>query len=409
LSETEQAERGGRQGPVDWQGSLAWRARALKPSAIRAVSRYAQEPGVISFASGSPNPAFFPQDAIQQAMARIMSNQVLREQALQYGASEGYAPLRRLIAERLGRGADEILITNGSQQGLSFLGMLLIDPGNRIIVTEPTYLGALQAFSLSEPRYVGVPAEGDGLDMGALERAFAGGAKFMYVMPDFGNPSGMTLPLPQRRRILVLAREHGIPVVEDQAYDQLRLSGESLPTLLSLDPEVVIHAGTFSKSLAPGLRVGWLAARPEVIDKLVSIKQATDLHVGVLNQVLVHEVVTTLPAGHGDALRAGYRMQRDAMMDSLARHMPPGTHWNHPEGGMFIWLTLPGKLDAQMLLEDTVRKEKVLFVPGAPFFTGGSGANMIRLSFSLVMPDVIDAGIERLGRAIRRHLSGEHR
>lgn len=242
--------------PLDWQASLARRARALKPSAIREVSRYAREPGVISFASGSPNPVLFPHDAVQQVMARIMADSALREQALQYGASDGYSPLRQLIATRLGCAAERVLVTNGSQQALEFLGTLLIDPGDRIIVTEPTYLGALQAFSLSEPEYVGVRCDGDGLDLAALERAFVRGAKFMYVMPDFGNPSGVTLSEAERRRILELSRQHGVAVVEDQAYDQLRLSGEAQPTLLSLDPEGVIHAGTFSKSLAPGLRVG---------------------------------------------------------------------------------------------------------------------------------------------------------
>ena len=390
--------------PVDWTASLARRACALRPSAIREVSRYAQEPGYISFASGSPNPVLFPHDAVQQAMAQVMSDAALREQTLQYGASEGYLPLRQLIAERLGRQADNILITNGSQQGLEFLGTLLVEPGDRIIVTEPTYLGALQAFNLSEPNYVGVHVGADGLDMGALDRAFAGGAKFMYVMPDFGNPSGMTLPEAQRRCILSLSRQYGIPVVEDQAYEQLRLSGPVLPTLLSLDPESVIYAGTFSKSLAPGLRVGWLAAPAEVIVKLVSIKQASDLHVGVLNQVLVHAVLRILPEHHADTLRAGYRAQRDTMLDSLTRHMPPGTRWNRPDGGMFVWLTLPGSLDAREVLRTAMQVEKVLFVPGAPFFTDGSGTDTVRLSFSLLSSDRIEAGIERLGCAIRRCL-----
>lgn len=390
--------------PPDWQASLARRARALKPSAIREVSRYAREPGVISFASGSPNPALFPHDAVQQSMARIMADPAVLEQALQYGASEGYAPLRQLIAARLGCAAECVLVTNGSQQALEFLGTLLIDPGDRIIVTEPTYLGALQAFSLSEPEYVGVRCDGDGLDLAALEHAFARGAKFMYVMPDFGNPSGITLSEAERRRILELSRRHGVAVVEDQAYDQLRLSGEAQPTLLSLDPESVIHAGTFSKSLAPGLRVGWLVAPAEALGKLVSIKQASDLHVSVLNQVLVHEVVGSLAAGHGDALRASYRAQRDAMLDSLPRHMPPGTRWNQPDGGMFVWLTLPGGLDAQSVLRIAMQEEKVLFVPGAPFFTDGSGRDTVRLSFSLGAPDTIEAGIERLGRVIRRCL-----
>jgi len=387
--------------PVDWTASLARRVRALKPSAIREVSRYAQEPGYISFASGSPNPLLFPQEAVQQALTRIMAVAALREQALQYGASDGYAPLRQWIADHLGQPSGTILITNGSQQGLELLGTLLIEPGDRVIVTEPTYLGALQAFNLSEPSYVGVHAGADGLDQEALERAFAGGAKFMYVMPDFGNPSGVTLPEAQRHRIISLSRQYGIPIVEDQAYEQLRLSGPVQPTLLSLAPDCVICAGTFSKSLAPGLRVGWLAAPAEVIATLVLVKQASDLHVSVLNQMLVHEVLRTLPKHHADALRDSYRAQRDAMLDSLERHMPPGTRWNRPDGGMFVWLTLPNGLDAHEVLRSAMQ-EKVLFVPGAPFFTDGSGTGTVRLSFSLVPPDRIEAGIERLGHAVRR-------
>lgn len=389
---------------LSWQAKLAQRARALKPSAIREVSQYAREPGVISFASGSPNPAFFPQEAVQQALAALIADPTLRETALQYGPSEGYPPLRQLIAGRMGCAPECILITNGSQQGLSLIASLLIEPGDRVIVTEPTYLGALQAFSLGEPAYEGVPIDGDRLDTAALERAFACGAKFMYVMPDFGNPTGMVLPEAQRRRILALAREHGVPVVEDQAYDQLRLSGSALPTLFSIDPGCVIHAGTFSKSLAPGLRVGWLAAAPEVIGTLVLLKQASDLHVAMLNQMLVHRVVSTQPAAQRDALRTGYRLQRDAMLAGLERHMPPGATWTRPEGGMFVWLTLPGGLDAQTLLRAAMLEEKVLFVPGAPFFTDGSGRDTVRLSFSLAPPDQIGAGIERLGRAIRRCL-----
>lgn len=394
---------------LSWQAKLAKRARALKPSAIREVSRYAAEPGVISFASGSPNPAFFPHEAVQRALAALVADPALRGTALQYGPSEGYSPLRQLIADSMGCAPECILITNGSQQGLSLVGSLLIEPGDQVIVTEPTYLGALQAFSLGEPAYAGVPIDGGGLDTAALDRAFACGAKFMYVMPDFGNPTGMVLPEVQRRRILALAREHSVPVVEDQAYDQLRLSGSALPTLFSMDPGCVIYAGTFSKSLAPGLRVGWLAAAPEVIETLVLLKQASDLHVAMLNQMLVHQVVSAQPAAQRDVLKTGYRLQRDAMLAGLERHMPPGTIWTRPEGGMFVWLTLPDGLDAQVLLRAAMQDEKVLFVPGAPFFTNGSGRETMRLSFSLALPDQIEAGIERLGRAIRRCLqTNEH-
>ncbi len=374
---------------------------------------------MISFAGGSPNPALFPYDAVARAMADVMADLSLRTQALQYGASEGYGPLRTFIVQYLaGRGGaiglENVLITSGSQQALALVGALYLNPGDRVVVTNPTYLGALQAFSLSEPNYVGVPVDANGIDLGALEQAFAGGAKFFYVMPDFGNPSGLTLPLHQRHKILELARVYQVPVIEDQAYDQLRLSGEPLPSLLALSrPPIndtaepgIIYAGTFSKSLAPGLRVGWIVAPRAVVTKLVSIKQAFDLHTPTLNQILVHRVVGSLLASHGETLRASYRAQRDAMLRALTQYMPGGTRWNEPEGGMFVWLTLPDGLNAAELQLRAAQEERVLFVPGAPFFTDGSGADTARLSFSLSTPEDIDRGVQRLARATGRALAG---
>lgn len=373
---------------------------------------------MISFAGGSPNPALFPYDAVARAVAEIMADPGLGGQALQYGASEGYRPLRGFIVRHLAdRGAaidiENVLIVNGSQQALEFVAKLYIEPNDRVIVSNPTYLGALQAFSLFEPRIVGVPANDAGIDLEALERAFARGAKFFYLMPDFGNPTGATLPLHDREAILALSRKYGIPVVEDQAYDQLRMSGEPLPSMLALaqprsgqaaEPGV-IYAGTFSKSLAPGLRVGWIVAPREVVGKLAAIKQASDLHSATLNQMIVHRVATTLPATYGDRLRAVYRTQRDAMLTALATHMPAGTAWNQPEGGMFVWLTLPGGLDAAELQRRAASEERVLFVPGAPFFTDGTGSSTARLSFSLTTPDDIDTGVQRLARATVRALA----
>ena len=389
---------------VNWAGRMARRARELQPSAIREVSRRAQEPGFISFASGSPNPDFFPADAVAAALTAVFADPVRRRMALQYGFTEGLPPLRELVAARVGGTAEGVQITSGSQQALSLVAALLLEPGDAVIVTEPTYLGALQAFSLYQPHYLSVPMHGAALDKAALERAFAEGAKFMYAMPDFGNPTGTSLPDAQRARILELSARYGVPVLEDQAYDQLRLSGEARPTLFSQAPERVIHAGTFSKSLAPGLRVGWLAADPAVTARLTLLKQASDLHVSPLTQLLVLEVLRTEAPGRGAALRDGYRGQRDTMLAALERHMPPRTSWTRPEGGMFIWMTLPDSLAAETLLRVAMDEEKVLFVPGAPFFTDGSGQDTLRLSFSLVPPKQIEAGIERLGRAIRRCL-----
>lgn len=399
---------------TDWSSRLAKRGLRLKPSAIRQTAKFAAEPGVISFASGSPNPGLFPYEVMARVTAEIMADPARRAQALQYGGSEGYLPLRELIVEHLGEAGartavDNVVITNGSQQGLEFVAKLLIDPGDRIVVTNPTYLGALQAFDLFEPVYAGVPLDQSGIDLDALEREFRAGAKFMYLMPDFGNPSGVTLPLEQRLAILDLSRRHGVPILEDQAYEQLRFTDERLPSMLALDAErgdegTVIYAGTFSKTLVPGLRVGWLVAPRPLAEKLVFIKQASDLQTGSLNQMIVHGVARAIFDEQVPMLRDAYRSRKDAVLRALRRHMPQSVTWNEPEGGMFVWLTLPPPLDATEVQARAV-EEKVVFVPGAPFFADGSGKDTLRLSFSSVAEEAIGEGVERLSRAIRTSLS----
>jgi DNA-binding transcriptional MocR family regulator len=399
---------------TDWSSRLAKRGHRLKPSAIRQTAKYAADPAFISFASGSPNPGLFPYEAMAQVTAEIMADPQRRAQALQYAGSEGYLPLRELIVEHLqDAGArtavDNIVITNGSQQALEFVAKLLIDPGDRIIVTNPTYLGALQAFDLFEPVYAGVGLDQSGIDLAALEREFRAGAKFMYLMPDFGNPSGVTLPLEQRQAILELSRRHGVPILEDQAYEQLRFTDERLPSMLALDAErgddgTVIYAGTFSKTLVPGLRVGWLVAPRPAAEKLIFLKQASDLQAGSLNQMVVHGVARAIFGEQVPMLRAAYSGRRDALLGALRRHMPQSVTWNEPEGGMFVWLTLPPPLDATQVQARAV-EEKVVFVPGAPFFADGSGTATLRLSFSSVAEDAMGEGVERLARAIRASLS----
>lgn len=398
---------------TDWSSRWAERGGRLKPSAIRQTAKFAAEPGVISFASGSPNPALFPYDAIARVTAEIMADPARRGPALQYGGSEGYLPLRELIVDHLGRtgarvAVENVVITNGSQQALEFVAKLLIDPGDRIVVTNPTYLGAFQAFNLFEPVYAGVPIDASGIDLPALEQEFRRGAKLMYLMPDFGNPSGVTLPLEQRTAILELSHRYGVPILEDQAYEQLRFTDERLPSMLALDAErgpegTVIYAGTFSKTLVPGLRVGWLVAPRPVAEKLVFVKQASDLQTGSLNQMIVHGVAQAIFDQHVPVLRESYRRSRDAVLRALRRHMPQSVTWNEPEGGMFIWLTLPPPLDATEVQGRAVG-EKVAFVPGAPFFADGSGKETLRLSFSGIAEEAVGEGIERLSRAIRASL-----
>ncbi len=398
---------------VNWSDRFARRIHALKPSAIRAMAKHIGQPGVTSFAAGSPNADLFPVEAIAEAVAEILGDPGLARQALQYGASEGYTPLRQLIGELLSRRdavvpAADVIVTSGSQQALEFIGKTFIDAGDRIVVTRPTYSGALQAFGLFEPDFANVDLTPEGLDLAGLEAEFRKGAKFFYVMPDHGNPSGATISLAHRHAVLALARRYGVPVIEDQAYDQLQLSGSPLPTMLSLDraggqgEPVVLYLGTFSKSLTPGLRVGWIVAPAHVHGRLVSIKQASDLNSGMLNQIVVEMVARRILDSHAPVLRAGYRVRRDAMLDALSRYMPDGVTWLEPEGGMFVWLTLPPKMDATALQQAAFEQARIIFVPGSAFHADGSGANTLRLSYSIASSAEIADGIKRLAEVIAR-------
>lgn len=396
---------------VSWLKTFATRIHELKPSAIRAMARHVGQPGVISFASGSPNADFFPLEEMAAATNAILSDPKLAKQALQYGPSEGYPPLREFIAEHLTQpggkiSASEVIVTSGSQQALEFIGKSFIDDGDRIVVTSPTYSGALQAFGLFRPQYATVPLGPDGLDLEQLEAEFKRGAKFFYVMPDHGNPTGTTIPAAQRPAIVALSREHGIPVIEDQAYDMLQLSGERLPTLVSCDrtdasaAPCVIYLGTFSKSLTPGLRVGWIVAPEEVVAKLTSIKQASDLNSGMLNQMIVNAVARRVLTTHARILQDGYRTRRDLMLDALRRYMPKTLRWTEPQGGMFVWLTLPSFIDADELQKIAFDRARIIFVPGASFHPDNGGRNTLRLSYSIATHAEIDDGIKRLAAVI---------
>jgi DNA-binding transcriptional MocR family regulator len=393
---------------LDWNGHFAARMAGVSASEIRELLKLIDQPDVISFAGGIPDPDLFPRDVIAQAHARVLSSNSLAGTALQYTISEGHAPLRDWIAARSGLERDEILVTNGSQQGLDFLGKLLIEPGAPVAVTAPTYLGALQAFSPYQPRYLQVPVDAEGVVPDALERALAGKPRFLYLVPDFANPDGVTLSLERRMRVLELCRRFDVPLIEDAAYTALRYEGEALPSLLSLDraadpaDRVVIHAGTFSKTVVPALRVGWLAAPRPVIQKLVLVKQASDLHAGTLNQMVIHAVVEEIYDRHAEMLRNAYRTRRDAMLAALAETMPEGVTWTRPEGGMFIWLRFPEGIDGASLLERSIAEERVAFVPGAAFFPDRSCPATARLSFSTSRPERIREGVGRVARLVGR-------
>jgi len=385
-----------------WQ--LSERARKLTSSAIREILKVTERPEVISFAGGLPSPATFPVEEMRHASERILRDQPAA--ALQYSATEGYMPLREWVATRYSvNGAHvrptQVLITTGSQQALDLLGKTLVDPGSRVLVETPTYLGALQSFSLFEPHYVQVPTDESGLIPEALDAALTANARLLYAQPNFQNPTGRRLPLERRRALAAFAQKAPFPVIEDDPYGALDYAGAPLPTLLSMAPEHVVHLGSFSKVLAPGLRVGYIIAPEELHFKLVQAKQATDLHTPSLTQRIVYEVVKDgFLDQHVPTIRALYRDQCEAMLRALERHMPAGVEWNRPEGGMFVWVKLPQHIDSMKLLEQAIA-QNVAFVPGGPFFANEAQHNTLRLSFVTVPPATIDEGVARLGALIR--------
>jgi DNA-binding transcriptional MocR family regulator len=399
---------------LSFEPAYARRVERMRASEIRELLKLLEQPGIISFAGGIPDPKLFPAEGAAKAYAAALATAARAASALQYSVSEGYGPLaewiaRQMTAEGVPARPENIVMTAGSQQALDFLGKLLIGPGDTALVTAPTYLGALQAFSAYEPRYDTIrPEDGDRTPASYAESAAAAAAggrvKLAYVVPDFANPTGETLSLAARHRLLRLARDLDAPVVEDSAYRALRFEGASPPSLQaldvahsgSLDASRVIYLGTFSKTVAPGLRVGWICASRAIIRRLVLIKQASDLNLSVINQMVMHDLAQTRHAALIAAARDHYRVKRDAMLAALAAHMPTSVQWTRPEGGLFVWVTLPEGVDGAALLQRSVGEAKVAFVPGGAFFADGSGANTIRLSYSLPEPADIAEGVRRL-------------
>lgn len=390
------------------------RAQQLTSSTIREILKVTARPEIISFAGGLPAPEGFPVDVINQAFTRVLQNS--GESALQYGPTEGYEPLRQWVADDLSRvGAqvdvDEVLIVSGSQQALDMLGKLFIDPGSKVLIEAPSYLGAIQSFSMFEPLYETVPTDEAGLNPAGLTDDCARGARFIYVLPNFQNPTGLTLGMERRQALVKRCAELNVPIVEDDPYGELRYAGESYPSLLGLGRDAgvtVIRLGTFSKVLAPGLRLGYIVAPRAIIAKLVQIKQATDLHTASLTQMAVYEAVkggflhTHLPR-----VRELYKQQCGYMLQAMDEHFPDTVRWTRPEGGMFIWVTLPEHIDATELLGHAIAKN-VAFVPGAPFFAGTEAlTHTLRLSFATVPEQKIREGIRILGELITERACAE--
>jgi 2-aminoadipate transaminase len=392
---------------------------------VRELLKLTEQPDIISFGGGLPAPDVFPVKEFQAACQRVLDEK--GPAALQYGPTEGYLPLRDMIARHTSRYGikarpENVLITSGSQQALDLIGKLLINPGDRILVEAPTYLGALQAFGMYHADYVGVPMDADGLQTDELDDALRAGPKFMYILPNFHNPAGVTLALERREKLVALADRHGVPIVEDDPYGQLRFEGKHISPLLVLDRETrgmkndngyslgnVIYLSTFSKTLAPGLRLGWVVAPAEVIAKLVQLKQGTDLHTSTFTQIVAFEVARGgFLDRHVRHIRQVYQERRDVMLKALEQNCPPGVTWTQPQGGLFLWARLPHGMNAVHLLEAAL-KQKVAFVPGSAFFAPGTAepaeaARYLRLNFSNAHPDMIREGIRRLGAVIQEQI-----
>jgi 2-aminoadipate transaminase len=398
-----------------WDHRYAQRTQRMGSSAIRELLKLTEKPNIISFAGGLPAPEVFPIKEFSEACERVLRD--YGSQALQYSTTEGYLPLREMIARHTARynfnvNPENVLITSGSQQALDLLGKILINPGDRILVESPTYLGALQAWNAYGAEYVSVPIDDDGMITDELEESLRTGPKFIYVLPNFQNPTGVTLSLERRRQLIHLADRYGVPIVEDDPYGQLRYEGEHLPSIVSLDDEYrnngdtfyrgnVIYLSTFSKILAPGLRLGWVIAPAEVIRRLVQAKQGTDLHTATFNQIVAHEISK---AGFIDThiltIRNIYGERRDVMLAGMDRFFPAEMNWTHPQGGLFLWGVMPNYLNSADVLKDAVKRE-VAFVPGEPFYPCGGGHNTMRINFSNATPEMILEGISRLGDVLR--------
>jgi DNA-binding transcriptional MocR family regulator len=381
----------------------------LRASDTREILRVAQQRGMISFAGGLPAPSTFPVAELTAIAQEVLETEGAR--ALQYSTTEGHPVLREQIASRLRTrqgvivSPEEVLITAGSQQGLDLIVKAFLEPGDEILCESPTYLAFIQAAQVFQPTFVEVPTDDEGMRIEALEARLAGcrRPRLIYVVPDFQNPSGRCWSVARRRALLEIARRYQVPVVEDAPYGEVRFEGEPQPSLKSLDPDV-IQVGTFSKIFCPGLRLAWIAAPAEILQRFVILKQAADLHTATLNQMFLSAYLARYDIEANIArIRALYRRRRDAMVAALERTLPPGSRFTRPQGGLFIWVELPEGIDARQLLARCL-EQQVAFVPGECFFPTGGHANTLRLNFSHATEERIEEGIARLGRALKECL-----
>lgn len=401
---------------IDWDIHLAERAKQMKSSAIRELLKLTAKPDIISFAGGLPAPDLFPLRAVDEACRYVVRNE--GDKALQYSSSEGYLPLREFLAKSMHKygvpaAPDNVLLTHGSQQALDLIGKVFINHGDFVITSRPTYLGAIQAWKAYGARYHTVNLDDDGMVVDEIENAYEKAIadsgrppKFIYVLPNFHNPAGTTLSLERREKLSQIATKLNLPVVEDDPYGQLRYDGEDILPVCTLIPERTVYLGTFSKTLAPGLRLGWIVSPEALIRRFVMAKQGADLHTGTFVQYVTNDICQRgLLKPHIEMLCGVYRERRDTMLDALRELWPEESSWTRPEGGLFLWARVPDQIDTLDFFEKAV-KEKVAYVPGVNFYPNGDGGfNTMRLNFSYCTPDLIVLGIQRLGVALKKALS----
>jgi len=399
---------------MDWDACFAERVQRMGASEIRELLKLLDRPQIISFAGGIPDPALFPVEVFAEAYQGVLGDTCLSGRALQYSVTEGYGPLRSWLAAHMAQlgvpcHEDNILVTSGSQQGLDLLGRVFLSDRSVALVTEPTYLGALQAFNVYKPRYVAlVPEE---LADGVVPRAVPGArGGLAYVVADFANPTGERLSEAARTALLELCEARDIPLIEDAAYEAIRFGGQRVPACLtldvrrkgSIDAACTLYCGTFSKVLSPGLRVGWICGPRDAIRRITLAKQAADLHVATINQMVMLRVAEQVYESQAARISTVYARRCRALLTAIDAHMPAGVSSTRPEGGMFTWVTMPPQVDADDLLVEALREQAIAFVPGRPFSATGGQKNSLRLNFSLHAEDQLNEGIARLAGLIAR-------
>lgn len=388
---------------------FARRMSNMGVSAVREILKVTERPEIISFAGGLPAPELFPIAEIARAHARVFEEE--GPAALQYSTTEGWLPLREWIAARMRqRGvaaeADRVLITTGSQQGIDLVGKVLLERGDTVVVENPCYVAALQAFSAYEASPIPVESDDEGMRVDQVEEALTHHPKLIYIVSEFSNPKGTTLSPERRSRLVDLSHQYGVPILEDNPYSELRYAGVAPRPLAALDRDgLVIHIGTFSKTLSPGMRLGWLIAAEPIFKEAVIAKQAADLHTSTVEQRAAALLLQDFDYdGHIGLLCRVYGERCKTMREAIEHHFPPGTRWTKPEGGLFLWVELPETVSAEEMFQQALR-ERVAFVPGTSFFSGEPRTNFMRLNFSNQKPEMIEEGIRRIAAILNRRLS----